>query len=82
MMAVTSSLFRFGRSLAPRLPYTVMLVRTEYDRAVLAARYYDNLKNRSRAEPRRLGMDASRISRTLFETVYDGWPNTARSSTP
>ena len=78
MMAVTSFPFRFGRSLALRLPYTVMLMRTEYDRAMLAARYYDSLKNRSRAEPRRLGMDASGISRALFEAVYNESPNAAR----
>lgn len=82
MMAVTSSLFRFGRSLAPRLPYAVTLMRTEHARAMLAARYYDSLKNRSRAEPRRLGMDASGISRAVFEAVYGERPNVARHGAP
>jgi hypothetical protein len=52
-MVVTSSVFRLSRSLTPRLPHTVTLIKAEYDRAMRAARYYDSLKGCSRAEPRR-----------------------------
>ena len=70
-MVVTSSLFRFSRSLAPRLPHTVMLIKAEYDRAMRAARYYDNLKSRSRAEPRQLRTGRGGIPRAVFEALYD-----------
>ena len=71
MMAITSSLFRFSRSLVPRLPRTVTLLKAEYERAVLAARYYDNLKSRSRAEPRQLRIGRGGIPRAVFEALYN-----------
>jgi hypothetical protein len=80
MMTMTSSRFRFSWLLAPRLlPLTVTLIKAEYERAILAARYYDSLKNRSAAEPRRLRIQPHDISRAVFEAVYSERPNVARS---
>jgi hypothetical protein len=71
MMTTTWSRFRFSRSQSPRaLPQAVALIRTEYERAILAARHYDRLKNRDRAEPRRQRMGAGGVPRAVFEAVY------------
>jgi hypothetical protein len=71
MIEVTSSLFRFGRPLVPRLlPHAVALINAEYGRAILAARYYDSLKNSSPAEPRRQRMGPGGVPRAVFEAVY------------
>jgi hypothetical protein len=79
MMTMISSRFRFDRPPAPRLlPHVVRLLKTEYERAVLAARYYDSLKNRNRAEPRRQRLAPGGISRAVFEAVYGECPNVAR----
>jgi hypothetical protein len=69
-MAVTSSVFRLTRSMAPRPPHAVMLIRAEYARAMRAARYYDSLKGRSRAEPRRVQIGPGGIPRAIFEALY------------
>ena len=71
MMTMTSSRFRFSRLLAPRLlPHTVTLIKAEYERAILAARYYDSLKNRSGSELRRQRIEPGGIARAVFEAVY------------
>ena len=70
-MVVTSSVFRLSRSLTPRLPHAVMLIKAEYERAMRAARYYDSLKSRSRAEPRRLCIGRGGIPRAIFDALYD-----------
>ena len=70
-MVVTSPVFRLSRSLTPRLPHTVTLIKAEYDRAMRAARYYDSLKGRSRAEPRRRCIGPGGIPRAVFEALYN-----------
>jgi hypothetical protein len=70
MMVVALSVFRLSRSLAPRPPRAVMLIRAEYARAMRAARYYDTLKGRRRAEPRRLQIGPGGIPREIFEALY------------
>ena len=71
MMTMISSRFRGSRPPALRLlPHPVTLIRAEYERAIRAARYYDNLKNRGRAEPRRQRMGPGGVPRAVFEALY------------
>jgi len=71
MMAMTPSRFRFGGSPASQRPNTVALIKLEFKRAMEAARYYDTLKNRCRAEPGRLRMSPGGIPRAVFRTLYE-----------
>jgi hypothetical protein len=71
MMAMISSRFRASRPPEPRtLPHPLALIRAEYQRAIRAARYYDSLKNLSRAEPRRQQIGAGGAPRAVFEALY------------
>jgi len=71
MMPVTPSRFWLGWPLASRRPSTVTLITLEFKRAMEAARYYDTLMNRFRAEPTRLRMDSGGIPRAVFRTLYE-----------
>jgi hypothetical protein len=71
MMTVAWSRFRFSPPQVPRmLSRAVAMMRAEYERAILAARYYDTLKNRSRAESHRHRPEPGGVPRAVFEAIY------------
>jgi hypothetical protein len=70
MMGASFFVLRLGRSVAPRWPHAATLIKSEYNRAMRAARYYDNLKSRRPAAQREPRIAAGDIPRTVFEALY------------
>jgi hypothetical protein len=71
MMTASTFMLRFGRSQTPRWLRAAMLIRAEYNRAMRAARYYDNLKSRRLAAQRGPRGGPAGIPRAVFDALYD-----------
>ncbi|HWE21232.1 MAG TPA: hypothetical protein VG758_29365 [Hyphomicrobiaceae bacterium] len=63
-------MFGFTPSHARRVQLIAAMIVAEFERALLAASHYENLKHRDVAETRRRRIGAGGIPRAVFETHY------------
>ena len=69
-MMMSAFVFRFWRSFAPRFPHMAMVAIAEYDRAMLAASHYEDLRGRRLAERDLSSAGPGGIARAVFEAFY------------
>jgi hypothetical protein len=69
-MIMSSFAFRFSRAFAPCLMEMATLIAAEYERAMLAASYYDALRVRDLGELRRQRIGPGGVPRAVFEAFY------------